>query len=87
MPMWLILTLSVGVIIFSCAHLYLQMLGIKRDPETGEIVHSNQTAIVMCTFWGIVFLCMYFFGFFKVFAILFLISLIIEGIRLFIKTI
>lgn len=84
---WFILAGSIAVMLFSSTHLYLQALGIKRDEETGKVVHSNDTAIVMCTFWGIVVTCMYFFGFFKVFAILVLFSWTFMFIKWFISTI
>jgi hypothetical protein len=87
LPIGFVVIGSLAAMLFFSAHLYLQMWGIKRDAESGKIVHSHETAIVVCTFWAIVLTMMYFFGFFKVFIILWLISIAIEAVRAFIRTI
>lgn len=85
--LWFILAGSIAMMLFYGAHLYLQALGIRRDEQTGRIVHSNETAIVVCAFWAIVFALMYFFGVFKVFVVLVLISWAFMFIKWFISTI
>lgn len=71
---WFVLFASVMAMVFYSTKLYVQALGFRRDEETGEIIHSNETAIIVCAFWAFLFVLGYFFGYFKIFVICVLIG-------------
>lgn len=83
----IVLVVSLLAMIYYGAHLYVQALGFRRDEETGKVIHSNETAIVVCSFWIFMFVLGYFFGYFKIFAICVLIGWVLLLKDWFVSTI